>query len=164
MKNFAACLSVLALGVASVGVAELRGSIELAEANARKMGVDNVAFHLAEIESLPLVDDTVDCVISNCVLNLVPDKLTAFREIHRILKPGGRLAVSDIALKRPLPPELAESVAAYTGCIAGAPQVSSGAPGASRSARSRSTTRARHSSARSMSSRSSARPPSGFCR
>lgn len=83
-------------------------------------GYANVEFHHAEIESLPLATGSVDCVISNCVLNLVPDKHRAFAEIARVLKPGGRLAASDIALKQPLPLELATSVAAYTGCIAGA--------------------------------------------
>lgn len=104
----------------AIGIDMTQDMIELAQKNAQKMGLDNVAFHLAEIESMPLEDDSVGCVISNCVLNLVPDKLQAFKEIFRILRPGGRLAVSDIALKQPLPPDLAQSVAAYTGCIAGA--------------------------------------------
>ncbi len=82
--------------------------------------MENVRFHLAEIDAMPLPDNSVDCVISNCVINLAPDKQAVFREIMRILKPGGRLAVSDIALKQPLPDELRDSVAAYTGCIAGA--------------------------------------------
>jgi SAM-dependent methyltransferase len=80
----------------------------------------NVEFHLAPIDRLPLPDGSVDCVISNCVLNLVPDKPAAFREIARVLRPGGRLAASDIALKKPLPPELAGDLMAYVGCIAGA--------------------------------------------
>ena len=79
----------------------------------------NVEFHLATIDKLPLPDDSVDCVISNCVINLAPDKTAVFREIARVLKPGGRVAVSDIALKRELPREIASDVAAYTGCIAG---------------------------------------------
>jgi SAM-dependent methyltransferase len=91
-----------------------------ARRGARTGGYTNVEFHQAEIESLPLATGSADCVISNCVLNLVPDKRRAFAEIARVLKPGGRLAASDIALKRPLPPALATSVAAYTGCIAGA--------------------------------------------
>jgi hypothetical protein len=69
---------------------------------------------------LPLPDASADCVISNCVINLAPDKPAVFREIARVLKPGGRLAVSDLVLKKPLPPEIAEDVAAYVGCIAGA--------------------------------------------
>lgn len=80
----------------------------------------NVEFHLATIDKLPLPDNSVDCVISNCVINLAPDKTAVFREIARVLKPGGRMAVSDIALKRELPSEIASDVAAYTGCIAGA--------------------------------------------
>jgi arsenite methyltransferase len=80
----------------------------------------NVEFHLATIDRLPLPDASADVVISNCVINLAPDKDAVFREIHRVLKPGGRVAVSDIALKRPLPPALAEDVMAYVGCVAGA--------------------------------------------
>uniref|UniRef100_A0A7C4LQ31 Arsenite methyltransferase n=1 Tax=Schlesneria paludicola TaxID=360056 RepID=A0A7C4LQ31_9PLAN len=80
----------------------------------------NVEFHLATIDRLPLPDASVDCVISNCVINLAPDKPAVFREIFRVLKPGGRLAVSDIALKQSLPAELANDLLAYVGCIAGA--------------------------------------------
>jgi SAM-dependent methyltransferase len=80
----------------------------------------NVEFHEATIDALPLADASVDCVISNCVINLAVDKQAVFREIARVLKPGGRLAVSDIALKRPLPAEIAQDVLAYVGCIAGA--------------------------------------------
>src|SRR5213079_2282265 len=75
---------------------------------------------LATIDKLPLADNSVDCVISNCVINLAADKPAVFREIARVLKPGGRLAISDIALKQPLPPELANDLMAYVGCIAGA--------------------------------------------
>ncbi len=80
----------------------------------------NVAFYLAEIHAIPLLGESVDCVISNCVINLAPDKAAVFREIARILKPGGRVAISDIALKKPLPEELAGSIAAWVGCISGA--------------------------------------------
>ncbi|HZN36643.1 MAG TPA: arsenite methyltransferase [Pirellulaceae bacterium] len=80
----------------------------------------NVEFHRATIDRLPLASGSVDCVISNCVINLAPDKAAVFREIARVLKAGGRLAVSDIALKRPLPAELAGDLAALVGCIAGA--------------------------------------------
>src|SRR4051794_39158853 len=80
----------------------------------------NVEFHLATIDRLPLPDASADVVISNCVINLAPDKPAVFREIARVLKPGGRLAVSDIALKRALPPELGDDLMAYVGCIAGA--------------------------------------------
>lgn len=84
---------------------------------------DNVEFHLASIDRLPLPDNSVDCVISNCVINLAPDKPAVFREIFRVLKPGGRVAVSDIALKKPLPEDLARDVMAYVGCIAGAIEI-----------------------------------------
>src|SRR5687767_7589580 len=80
----------------------------------------NVEFHLAKIDKLPLADNSVDCVISNCVINLAPDKPSVFREIARVLKPGGRVAVSDIALKKELPREIANDISAYTGCVAGA--------------------------------------------
>jgi SAM-dependent methyltransferase len=80
----------------------------------------NVEFYQAAIDNLPLPDASVDCVISNCVINLAPDKAAVFREVARVLKPGGRLAVSDIALKRPLPAELGQDLLAYVGCIAGA--------------------------------------------
>jgi len=83
-------------------------------------GRTNVEFHKATIDKLPLADASVDCVISNCVINLAPDKPAVFREIARVLKPGGRLAVSDIALKKPLPPEIGNDLMAYVGCIAGA--------------------------------------------
>src|SRR5262249_5532650 len=80
----------------------------------------NVEFHKAMIDNLPLPDASVDCVISNCVINLAADKPAVFREICRVLKPGGRLAVSDIALKKTLPDELGQNLLAYVGCIAGA--------------------------------------------
>jgi arsenite methyltransferase len=82
--------------------------------------ITNVEFHLAQMEEIPLPDASVDVVISNCVINLALDKNAVFKEIVRVLKPGGRLAVSDIALKKPLPPEIANDVMAYIGCIAGA--------------------------------------------
>lgn len=107
----------------AIGIDMTPEMIELAERNLSKSSFDNVEFHLAEIEAMPLESNSVDCVISNCVLNLVPDKAKAFSEIFRILKPGGRLAVSDIALHKPLPPELEQSVRALTGCIAGAIQI-----------------------------------------
>jgi SAM-dependent methyltransferase len=94
--------------------------LDLARKNAAKSGLTNVEFHRAAIDKLPLADASVDCVISNCVINLAFDKPAVFREIARVLKPGGRLAVSDIALKQPLPPEVGENLMAYVGCIAGA--------------------------------------------
>jgi len=80
----------------------------------------NVEFHLATIDRLPLPDASIDCVISNCVINLAEDKPAVFREIARVLKPGGRVAISDIALKKELPAEMAKDVAAFIGCLAGA--------------------------------------------
>jgi ubiquinone/menaquinone biosynthesis C-methylase UbiE len=82
--------------------------------------ITNVEFRQATIDRLPLPAGSVDCVISNCVINLAPDKPAVFREIARVLKPGGRLAVSDIALRKPLPAEIGQDLMAYVGCIAGA--------------------------------------------
>jgi arsenite methyltransferase len=86
----------------------------------QKSGLDNVEFRLGEIERLPVADASVDVVISNCVINLSPNKPAVWREISRVLKPGGRVAVSDLALLKPLPPEIARMVEALVGCIAGA--------------------------------------------
>jgi arsenite methyltransferase len=104
----------------SIGIDMTREMLALARANAAKAGLTNVEFYEATIDRLPLSDASVDCVISNCVINLAPDKRAVFREIARVLKPGGRLAVSDIALKQPLPAEVSGDVMAYVGCIAGA--------------------------------------------
>jgi arsenite methyltransferase len=104
----------------AIGIDMTAAMTERAQANAEKGGYTNVEFHLAHIDNIPLPDASADCVISNCVLNLAPDKPAVFREIARILKPGGRLAVSDIALKGELPESIASSLAAYVGCIAGA--------------------------------------------
>ena len=108
----------------AVGIDMTPEMVELARRNASKRlaagADDNVEFHLATIDRLPLADASADVVISNCVINLAPDKGAVFREIARVLKPGGRLAVSDIALKLKLPPELSQDLLAYVGCIAGA--------------------------------------------
>jgi SAM-dependent methyltransferase len=104
----------------AIGIDMTPEMVDLARRNAAKAGLAHVEFHLATIDRLPLPDASADCVISNCVINLAPDKPAVFREVARVLKPGGRLAVSDIALKRPLPPELADDLLAYVGCIAGA--------------------------------------------
>ena len=107
----------------AIGIDMTPEMIELARRNAAKReggAPANVEFQLATIDALPLADASADCVISNCVINLAPDKRAVFREIARVLKPGGRLAVSDIALKQPLPPEIEGDVMAYVGCIAGA--------------------------------------------
>jgi SAM-dependent methyltransferase len=89
-----------------------------------RSGLDNVEFRLGEIEHLPLADGSVDALISNCVINLSPDKSQVWREIARVLKPGGRVAVSDLALLKPLPSAIVESVEALVGCVAGAVLVS----------------------------------------
>jgi len=103
----------------AIGIDMTPEMLELARANAARAGLSNVEFHQATIDKLPLADGSVDCVISNCVINLAADKQAVFREIARVLKPGGRLAVSDIALKKPLPPEIRENALAYAACIAG---------------------------------------------
>lgn len=104
----------------AIGIDMTPAMIARARANASSGGYTNVEFHLSTIDKIPLPDASVDCVISNCVLNLAPDKPAVFREIARVLKAGGRLAVSDIALKHDLPQAVASSIAAYVGCIAGA--------------------------------------------
>lgn len=108
----------------AIGIDMTEAMLELAQKNAARgqngAALENVEFHLASIDRLPLEDDSVDCVISNCVINLAEDKSAVFREIARVLKPGGRLAVSDIALKQELPEELGSDLMAYVGCIAGA--------------------------------------------
>src|SRR5262249_30202384 len=107
----------------AVGIDMTPEMIERARRNAGGQGVTNVAFHLATIDKLPLAHPSADCVISHCVINLAPDKKAVFREMFRVLKPGGRVAVSEIALKKPLPPEVGQSLMAYIGCIAGAMSV-----------------------------------------
>ncbi len=104
----------------SIGIDMTPEMVALANKNLSTSSFDNVEFHLADIEAMPLESGSVDCVISNCVLNLVPDKQKAFAEIFRVLKAGGRLVVSDIALHQIPPPEREESVKALTGCLAGA--------------------------------------------
>ncbi len=104
----------------AIGIDMTPSMVERARKGAQEGGFANVEFYLGEIDKLPLKDGSVDVVISNCVINLAADKRAVFREIARVLKPGGRLAVSDIALKRELPAELAGDVMAYVGCIAGA--------------------------------------------
>jgi SAM-dependent methyltransferase len=94
-----------------------------AEAFRKRAKLHNVEFRLGEIEHLPVADASVDAVISNCVINLSPDKPQVWREIARVLKPGGRVAVSDLALWRPLPERVRESVTALVGCVAGAASV-----------------------------------------
>jgi len=106
-----------------IGIDMTREMIDRARASAVQASLENVEFHVANIDRLPLPDTSIDCVISNCVINLVPDKAAVFRDILRVLKPGGRVAISDIALRKPLPVEVANSLQAYVGCIAGAIQI-----------------------------------------
>jgi len=104
----------------AIGIDMTKAMIERSRENAQQGGYTNVDFYQSTIDQIPLPDASVDCVISNCVVNLAPDKPAVFREIARVLKPGGRVALSDIALKHELPEAVAQSMAAYVGCIAGA--------------------------------------------
>jgi SAM-dependent methyltransferase len=108
----------------AIGIDMTSEMIERARRNASQAGTNNTEFHQAHIDDLPLPDSSVDCLISNCVINLAPDKPAVFREMYRVLKPGGRVAVSDIALKQSLPPEIENDLMAYVGCVAGAVLVS----------------------------------------
>lgn len=103
-----------------IGVDMTPEMVEKARENARKCGAANVEFRLGEIEKLPVDDGSVDIIISNCVINLSPDKPRVFREAFRVLKPGGRIMVSDIVLAKALPEAIRNDVAAYAGCISGA--------------------------------------------
>ena len=103
-----------------IGVDMTPKMIDKARQNAKKLGYDNVTFHYGEIEDLPLKSDIADVVVSNCVLNLVPNKTQAFRETFRILKPGGHFSISDVVIRGELPEGLRESAELYAGCVAGA--------------------------------------------
>ena len=103
-----------------IGVDMTPEMIDKARENARNGSYENVEFRLGEIENIPAADNSVDAVISNCVINLAPDKKRVFNETFRVLKPGGRLMVSDIVLLKELPDFVRESVAAYIGCVSGA--------------------------------------------
>lgn len=103
-----------------IGVDMTPEMVTKARDNARRVQASNVEFRLGEIEHLPVVDASVDVILSNCVINLSPDKGAVFREAHRVLKPGGRLAISDVIATRAMPPQVAKDIEAYTGCIAGA--------------------------------------------
>lgn len=103
-----------------IGVDMTPQMIERARRNKERLGAQNVEFRLGEIEHLPVADNSVDVVISNCVINLSPDKAQVFREAFRALKPGGRLAVSDIVTAGPLPEAVKRNLSAWAGCVAGA--------------------------------------------
>ena len=104
----------------AIGVDMTPAMLERARATQVRAGITNVEFRLGEIEHLPLADGSVNAIISNCVVNLSPDKLQVFREAVRVLRPGGRLVVSDLVLTKPISAELQKNVALYVGCVAGA--------------------------------------------
>lgn len=106
-----------------IGVDMTGEMVAKAKENAAAAGIENVEFRLGEIEKLPVEDDSVDVVLSNCVINLSADKASVFREIKRVLKPGGRVSISDIVLLGELPEEVLNSIEAYTGCVSGAVHV-----------------------------------------
>jgi SAM-dependent methyltransferase len=103
-----------------IGVDMTPEMVQKAKDNAENIGAKNTEFRLGEIENLPVEDESVDVIISNCVINLAPDKAKVFLEAFRVLRPGGRLMVSDMVIIKPLPEEVRESIHSYTGCVAGA--------------------------------------------
>jgi len=106
-----------------IGIDMTEAMIEKARANAEKLGYNNVEFRLGDIEKMPLTANKADVIVSNCVLNLVPDKVKAFSEIYRVLKPGGHLSVSDVVIRGQLPAQIKEAAEMYAGCVAGAIQI-----------------------------------------
>jgi len=105
-----------------IGIDFTPAMIEKARTNAEKLGFNNVEFRQGDIEKIPVTAGTADVIVSNCVLNLVPDKLNVFREIYRVLKPGGHFSISDIVLLGSLPPAIQQAAEMYAGCVAGAIQ------------------------------------------
>lgn len=120
--GFDAFLAAQRVGKAGrvIGVDMTPEMLEKARTNAKKGGYENVEFRSGEIENLPIEDSSIDVIISNCVINLSPDKESVFKESFRVLKPGGRLMVSDLVLVKDLPDAVRKSVEAYVGCLAGA--------------------------------------------
>ena len=103
-----------------IGIDMTPAMIEKAEKNAKELGITNVEFRFGDIEAMPVEDDSIDAIISNCVINLAPDKSKVFREAYRVLRRGGRIMVSDIVLSKPLQKRVTDQVVTYTGCIGGA--------------------------------------------
>ncbi len=103
-----------------IGLDMTQEMIDLAQKNAPKVGAQNVEFRLGEMEDMPIEDESIDVIISNCVINLSPDKDRVFAEAYRVLKPGGRMVISDLVTEGHLPPAVKESVEAWAGCVAGA--------------------------------------------
>ena len=119
MDSFLAARQVGASGRV-IGIDMTDAMLEKARENARRGGFENVEFRKGIIEELPLEDESVDVILSNCVINLSPEKQRVYAEAYRVLKPGGRIMVSDVVLEQPLPAKILESVAVYIGCVGGA--------------------------------------------